>query len=268
MLKIAVPTDFSDNALNALDFAIELVNHTGGIIQLYHVYSVPSSTGSFISIEQLITEVAEKEMATLLRNARPKLKENVVIDYTLARGSVVPTICSNAESRNYDLIIMGTMGESGLKSKIFGSNASGIMNRTKLPVLAIPSEATFKPLDKIVVAIDDQPISDKSVMELLNTIQNTFKASLNLFHLEIDPAEDKGIHASVVEAFDQAHAETFKSNGNESIQEKIDDYAEASNADLLCMIRRKRGLWHEFLNPSITKKEVKQSSLPLLILHD
>jgi len=55
---------------------------------------------------------------------------------------------------------------------------------------------------------------------------------------------------------------------NRNINEMINSFAKKTNADLLCLIRRKRGLLHELLNPSVTKKEMISSEVPLLILHD
>ena len=268
MFKILVPTDFSANAENALNFAIEIVNRTGGYIQLYHAYTVPSSTGSFISVERYITKDAELELARLVKKIKPRLSSKVILDSKMANGSAIALVCNKAETDDYDLIVMGTQGASGLKGRLFGSNASGIMNRTKVPVLAIPSEVKYQPLDKIVFAVDDNPISDKQVVQMLQRLKKEFSARLFIFHLELPEPVDRGVHHTISNAFKESLFETAKYDSNQNMHKMIDDYAVKNNANLLCMIRRKRGVWHEFLNPSITKSEVGNSSLPLLILHD
>ena len=56
-------------------------------------------------------------------------------------------------------------------------------------------------------------------------------------------------------------------NGN-SLNESIDQFVEKENADLLCMIRRKRGFWENLFHNSQTSREALHSPIPLLILQE
>jgi len=268
MFKILLPTDFSSNAENALDFAIQIANRKGGYIQLYHVYNVPTSTGSFISVEKFIKEDCEKEMSKIIKRIEPLLNPSVIVDYTIISGSVISNVCNKAEKDNYNLIMMGTLGSSGLKGKLFGSNASGIMKKSKVPLIAIPKDAVYQPISKILLAVDDNPISDGEVLKPLKYIKDIFDASLTIFHLLMKPEEEKGIHPSVLNSIEYDSNESTTHSYDKTIHKTIEDYAQGKAANLLCLIKRDRGYWQEFLNPSVTKKELGKSTMPLMILHD
>ena len=71
MKKILVPTDFSENAKQALVYAIGVANQFDATIYVVHAYQVSSSTGGLISIERIVEEDREKELISLLREVKP-----------------------------------------------------------------------------------------------------------------------------------------------------------------------------------------------------
>lgn len=268
MIKILVPTDFSANAENAVNFAIAIANNKGGYIQLYHTYHVPSTTGSFLSVERFITKDAKEAMSKLVKKVESKIEPGVIVDYSIVNDTVVTAICNKAKKDNYDLIVMGTQGESGLKGKIFGSNTAAILNKTQVPLLAIPANADSQKMENIVLAVDDNVISSKEVVGILNYIKNSGDSKLSVFHLEKEAEKEKGIHSSVKQFVDYDTLETTKFENGQNVNEAIDEYTERSKTNLLCMIKRERSLWSVLLNPSATRSEVGHSSIPLLVLHD
>jgi nucleotide-binding universal stress UspA family protein len=267
MLKILVPTDFSDHANNALDYAVNIINQTGGRILLYNVYQVQSTTGSFVSIEKYISEDAEAEMQKILRRVEPQLKGTAIIDSKVTRGHTVSLICKVADKANYDLIVMGTQGKTGLKGVFIGSNTVGIMNGAETPVLAIPNGFKYRPMKKIVLAIDSEPISSKAVINSLQRIIKAFKPEVSVFHLETELV-DAGIDPSVDIYLENINYTTYQRVTKDGFHDSINHFVAEENADMLCMIRRKRGLLYEILHPSTTRKKVFDSPVPLLILHD
>ena len=64
--------------------------------------------------------------------------EQLTVDIQLYQGPIQYTILFAAKEHHVDLIVMGTLGDSGIKEKIFGSKTSGIIGKTNVPVLAVP----------------------------------------------------------------------------------------------------------------------------------
>jgi nucleotide-binding universal stress UspA family protein len=52
-------------------------------------------------------------------------------------ASIADTIVNYAESKNVDLIVMGTKGRTGIKRFLLGSVASGVVAHAKCSVLVV-----------------------------------------------------------------------------------------------------------------------------------
>ena len=70
MDKILFPTDFSNNALNALDYALEFANVFGSKLVMIHAVSVPSKAGTLHVLERKMEEDAEKELENWVARAK------------------------------------------------------------------------------------------------------------------------------------------------------------------------------------------------------
>jgi nucleotide-binding universal stress UspA family protein len=267
MNKLLVPTDFSDNARNALPYVIDIANLFGAEITLLHTYRVYSTTGMFISVESYLKEDAAREMLQLVRYIERRLENGASIETRIIRGDAVPIITKVAEKDAFDLIIMGTQGASGLKEIFLGSVTNGVSQQTQTPLLAIPSDFSYRPIEKIVWAIDEQGVSYAKVVAPLIKLAKKLDARLAVYHKDTGSA-DRGIDPTVeifLEGIDYSfHYELDTDNINESINAFVADY----RADLLCMIKRKLGLLEKIFHSSHTSKEVFDSPVPLLILHD
>ncbi|MCB0572781.1 MAG: universal stress protein [Phaeodactylibacter sp.] len=267
MKKILAPTDFSPNADNALAYAIDFANKCGGHITLLHTYRLYSSAAVFISVESLMEEDARRQMDALLQRLEPQLRGTASIEGKVVRGDAVPVITDMAEKGGYSLIIMGTQGASGLKEIFIGSTANGVMKHTSVPVLAIPNGFSFRPIKKVVFAIDAGGISHPGVTSVLVQIAKKCGARAYVFHQGLGERDD-GIDPSIDIYLDDIehsfHYELEADGINASINSFVADY----DADLLCMVRRQRGFLEEAFHVSATTREVFDSPVPLLVLHD
>lgn len=267
MKKILVPTDFSKNAYNALNFAIAFANEFGSEIALIHTFKLYSSTGMFISVESYMEEDARKDLAEMIRETVPQLKQGASIKHKLYRGDAAPVIASVADKEGYDLIIMGTQGASGLKEIFTGSTTNGVIKASKTPLLMIPEGFEYRPLKKAVFAIDQDEISDAAVVKPLLKIARTFQSKIHVFHQDTGE-RDAGIKARIKEFLDPAEATYHFSLDEEHITDSIDNFVADTEADLLCMIRRKRSFLENIFHQSVTTEEAFHSQVPLLVLHD
>ena len=69
MKNILVPTDFSENALNALLYAKELACSFDTKLTLLHTFNVPRRTDMLVSLEDIMRRDAESGMAAFLKKA-------------------------------------------------------------------------------------------------------------------------------------------------------------------------------------------------------
>jgi nucleotide-binding universal stress UspA family protein len=265
MKNILVPTDFSENARNALAYAIEIANQFGGNIHLLHTYSVPSRAGRFISVEQYILDDIRPEMENWKQWVRERLKNGDAVSSSILRDNVVHAVSRLAEKEEIDLIVMGTQGASGLKEVFIGSTTAAVMQEAGIPLLAIPCNREYRPIKTIVLAMDDQEISSRQVLAPLTSLASGVNARVLVYHLA-DTEEPVGIDPSVgVFLSGIEHTLHYEMNGKD-LKEGITSFVRDNNADLLCLIRRPQGFFERFFRSSITRMSVFSCQEPLLIL--
>jgi nucleotide-binding universal stress UspA family protein len=144
--RILFPTDFSEGALNALPYAIDLAKSYGAKLHLLHVvYDIATASGLYvphISVDELYKELdtsAQKELEKFGATAKKDIKD---VEYTVIRGVPYEEILKFAQEKNIDLIIIGTHGRKGLDRVLFGSTAERIVRNALCPVLTVRESKT------------------------------------------------------------------------------------------------------------------------------
>jgi len=267
MKKLLLPTDFSANAEQALAYGIEIANRFGSTLTLLHIYQVFSTSGSFPSVDNYMKEDAYRRLLPLLQKAEGQLKAGVRADSRVERGETAPLIAEVADKGDYDLILMGTQGASGLREIFLGSNTASVMKRSTVPVLAIPRTGDYRPFRNIVLAMDEGDISHAGVLLPLVRLAQRFGAHLRVYHQ--DSGENgKGLDSSIGLYLDGVEHSYHYELDKDNIVQSINAFVADSDADLLCMIRRRRGFLERIFHESATAREVFHSPVPVLVLHD
>ena len=140
MKKILVPTDFSPNAEKALNYAVQIAKKMNGELLLIH--SVKSD-----NYEQDIKN-AEAQLELIGKTITDS--EGVKINTMVYFGPTENSIRVATGENNVDMIIMGTLGNSAISEKLFGSITASIIGKTTVPLLAIPLLSDWKIPQKIL----------------------------------------------------------------------------------------------------------------------
>jgi nucleotide-binding universal stress UspA family protein len=271
MKKILIPVDFSENSRNAVEYTLSIFGQQSEKIQLtfLNAYKVYSSTGMFISVEKYMQKDAEEDMRMLMSYLEDKKPENIELEGKVVRGDVIPTLCHIAEEEDYDLIVMGTKGASGLKEVFLGSVASGVIKQAKNPVLVVPGDFEYKAPHKILFAVDGNAVTGAAVTQVLNDIAATFDSEILILHIiEKDEEETNTSVDPATDLFIQKGHSTYMQFPSDDINASINSSIHAQQADMLCMIRRNRSALEKLFHTSTTAKEVFDCPVPFLVLQD
>ena len=137
---ILVPTDFSEPAQKALDYAVELAEKLGAKVQVIHAFELPLV--GFPDGTVTITA----EMATRITVAAQKALDEVVEKYkgrsvelvtSLVQGDPREIVLETAKKLGADLIVMGTHGRRGIARALIGSVAESVVRTSSIPVLTL-----------------------------------------------------------------------------------------------------------------------------------
>ena len=139
--KVLVPTDFSEGASRALDYAAEIAAPLGAPLLLLHVYALPGVyTPDGVVPLPMPAQVdfdagLERGLSQLVERARSLGVAEV--QSRSVTGDAWREIVRAAKESGCDLIVMGTHGRSGLEHLILGSTAERVIRKAHCPVLAV-----------------------------------------------------------------------------------------------------------------------------------
>ncbi|MBC8755019.1 universal stress protein [Kordia sp. YSTF-M3] len=269
---IIYPTDFSDCAKNAMNYAIAMGKVLTCKIKIVHALEI----GSLASTEEnpmmlfdIITQLEEQAEKKL-----KKLKEEIETfgleaEYDIVQGRTL-FLKEYMEKLDPIMIVMGTIGKNGLENRIFGSFASQTIHNPTSIVLAIPQKAKFNNLAEIVFATDFHT-KDKTCIEFIKKIRKYYRSNLRVIHIS-EKFEDLEQER---EKISQLETEVTKVNSSqnihfeliygENVKNKLIALLESSKPDMLALITRKRNFIERFFSKSISKKMVNYSNVPILV---
>lgn len=269
MKTIIVPTDFSETAENALNYAIELAKMMDATVILLHTCEIPKLRNG--SKSPLLLEVEEKNGKVLqklehhIKSTEPPIKFELCVQ----SKSIVKRIIELTHEKGAELVVFGISENGVFEKSIVGSNTSKAISNLMTPVLMVPTNAKFKTPEKIVFASDYLALkNDLPLNALLNFI--TFFNS-NLFIVNVKKMDEKTSSKSVA-AFINVRKILRKVNYsihhtvNENVVDGINEFVKKVDAEIVAMIPRKHNFFYRLFNFSKTKKVAFYSHVPLLVL--
>lgn len=157
--KILVPTDFSEQAENALRVAADLAKKYGSEINLLHMLELPMAlvdgatggTKSDLPEAIFFMKLAHQKFEKMM--SAPFL-EGINVYETAEFDGAFDGIMDYAKKYEADLIVMGSHGSSGLQEFFVGSNTEKVVRNSEVPVLVIKNKHTDFNIRTFVYASD------------------------------------------------------------------------------------------------------------------
>jgi nucleotide-binding universal stress UspA family protein len=148
MKQILIATDGSPSALEAVEVGLELAKEQGADVTFVHVTPPEEVRGGRGGAHALTHQAEVDESETALKEAA-EAADAAGVSYALERfsGETVETIAALAETKNADLIVLGSRGRNPLASALLGSVSQGVLRNASRPVLVVkgakaPAETT------------------------------------------------------------------------------------------------------------------------------
>jgi nucleotide-binding universal stress UspA family protein len=290
--QILVPTDFSENAEHAVDYAIALAKECSAKLHLLHTPVVPAYLLMDLSYSpgpEAVTRILNDAQEALDRQS--KTIRNAGVDHysVIREGTVHEVVRDYANEHEVDLIILGTHGRSGVAKLMYGSVTERVLKTAHTPIIVVPPKGGRVP-SSIVVAYDFSPPS-KRAAEVARAIHGVCHGPLHLVHTYLDvwgEYTDRGavvgeaaerrreaLHLGLEEMLQKEAAELFSIDA-QSIQTHlvtgdpaagILHVARDVGATLICAgITGKSGI-ERILIGSVARRLLHESEVPLLFTH-
>lgn len=267
MKTYLVPTDFSQNAQHAADYAHAMALKSSAKIVLYHAYHLRDANDvvqSNADIDDMLSEETQSQL--FLERERLLKNGEVAIEIEYGFGPSVENICTTASKCNAEIIIMGTQGTSGAMDTFIGSITSNVIDNAKIPVLAIPEGFDFDDVTNVTFAWDKGNVSSVAIASL-KSFGESFDLPINVLHIS-----DKNVSAQDVGI--QTLLKDLGGNGEAIVENEsfvdlgFDLFSYAKIDTILCTYLRKHSFIYKLLGKSVTKGVVTKANTPVLVLKE
>jgi len=281
MNRILIPIDFSENAERALAAAKIIADKENTELLILHAYQ-PYIPDVSVMPGSVLPGIGSPDYSyigdDLEANFRHQLdgyvttimEEGYKAEAVWSVGGVQSAVEDAIKEYKPDLVVTGRTGTGGFLDKLIGSSATHIALHSPCPVLIIPPQAEPKRFNKVVYATQFE-YAENDILREVFILMNHLGSKLTLLKVNAnsqpDIQPDNQYLAEIKGEFIIGEEEVVYRNAD-SVLDGIEDYCDEVNADLLIMSTRERSFIEEFLiNPSVTKKLVVDTHVPLLIYH-
>jgi len=276
MKNILLLTDFSDNAQNAITYAMEFFK--GGLYNFFllNVHKVSKyTTGNLMaststdSVYDAIIKDPKIALSTMIKKFNTAYtNEDYSFEPICDYDPFISAVNQTVKLKNIDLIIIGSNGVTGAKEVVFGSNTINVIRNVDCPVLVIPQGYKFTALNSIVFATNMDEKFNRKPLNPLMYIISKFNSELNILTLEKDSESDFSKEKKVkMHDFFKGINHSFYSIENVATDIAIDSFVQIKQVDLTATIINKESFFKRLFSGSTTDEITYNSRVPLLIMH-
>ena len=278
MKRILVPTDFSKCADKAIDFAVQSAKIVPIEIILLHSFEVKDNMYSdYMGVNRefnvsMLNDAKEK-LAELKKNIEET--DGVVVDTFISTNSLYDAITKSVKEKKMDMVVMGTLGASGIKEKLWGSRTAAIIGRSDIPVMVIPIEYEWKKPQNILLATNRFE-KEPAILDYLFELAGLYMSRVQVA-VFTDEGDDKAItflnHEHKISEYeeyltDMYNEETLTSAHltGEDFETTLQNFIRENDIDILVMVTYQNTFWSRIFNPSKTKRMSYHTNIPLLAI--
>ena len=271
--KILLPTDFSDNAWNALVYAVKLFKDEFCTFYFLNATIIKVSTLSNISNKLLETmqEDAMKEL-NALKDLAETSDSNANHDFQIILSSkaIEVAIKTKVKELDIDLVIMGTKGATGAKEFFFGSNTIHVIKSLKTcPVLIVPEEYDFVSPTQLAFPTDFTRFYGMKELKPLMQFADLYDSKIRILHINTEE------ELNDIQDYNLMMLQNYLSNYDYSLHwmpkyakkvTEINDFIEELGVNILAMVKYKHSLIEKIIKESVIKKIGFHPIVPFLVI--
>lgn len=287
--SVIIPVDFSNYSMKACEFGFNFAQSIGADVVLLHVYFTPIYATSLpygdvfnyqLSDEENVRNILQKVHVDL--NAlSDKVKEKVAsgefpnVKYTCVLREGIPEeeILRYAKECHPKIIVMGTRGKNQKDIDLIGSVTAEVIERSRVPVLAIPENTSFKQFTEVrhIAFITNFDQRDLIAFDSLINSLRSFHFSVSLIHLaDVKDTWNEIKLAGIKEYFQKQYPNLeiqYNVVKNDDFLNSLEKYIETNDIDVIALTSYKRNIFSRLFNPGIARKMIFHSDTPLLVIY-
>lgn len=275
-LRIAIPTDFSQNAERAARFIIEFFREEECVFFLLHTY-----TPAFFRAEYLLHSPGQIGLGDfykerVLRKLKSFEKQLKAVCAEAQHQFYVHAAFNNldaelndmARKERLDLIVMGTQGATGAKEILFGTHAVQVLHKAEVPVLVVPAAARPDDVNCVLFPTDYAPDYSLLNFKALERILDRSSATVHVLHAysEADARPERKADKEKLSEVLQEYPQEWHEIGQKGVIAAIDEFAGKQEVHLLVMVRNRHTVLEQLLVTPVIDQIGFHTEIPFLVI--
>lgn len=278
MRTILIPTDFSETAMNAIRYAMELFKYEKSEFIVLNAFADEVYENTMEMDREFFEEYKDKMESATEQSLQKVVAEMLQIsgnpkhsyNYKALFESLVDGVNDLVDKHNADVVVMGTKGKSNREDVTFGSQTLQVIKYVKCPVIAVPVGYHGYPLENILFPTDYMLPFKRRELKLVSTLASRFASMVHFLHI----SEAKGLshrqkdnRAFVSCCFQENLVSHIKAPGND-ITQVINKTLTESSIDMLVMVNQRHSYLENILYRSTIEKIGLEIKIPFLVLQN
>ncbi|WP_411030510.1 universal stress protein [Spongiimicrobium sp. 3-5] len=276
MKRIILPTDFSDNAYNAIRYAMQLFKkqectfyllhaYTPAIYQSEYILHSPGQIGLGDLYQTNTTEQLEELQSRILKEFKnPKHHFVLRSAFNLLVDEIVDTI----KAEKIDLVLMGTQGATGAKEILLGTHTVHVIKKASCPVIAIPPNFKYEAPKEILFPTDYEiDYKEEQLKELLSIALNHI-SSIEVMHVSTgyELTKQQRKNKVTLDKLLSKVAHLFHDMPNQEVIDGINNFQLRTKVNFLAMIKNKHTFLERLFVEPVIKKIGFHVTIPFMVI--
>ncbi|PKV48285.1 nucleotide-binding universal stress UspA family protein [Aquimarina sp. MAR_2010_214] len=276
MKRILLPTDFSDNAFNAIKYALNLFRDEEATFYLLNTFTpVSYHTGYLIEnpAPYGMEDIAMINSKRDVEQTEEKIKEEFDNPkHSFVRLSTFNTLIGEikevVEKYNIDLIVMGTKGATGAKEVFIGTHTMYTIKKVNCPVIAVPSGFTFEEPKDVLFPTDYNLSVDNKYLPFVKEICDKYICRLNILNAYYGVALDSEQQKTKerLDEYFKDNAHIFHIAEGMDVLDAVEDFQKKYTINLLVMIHNKHSFFENLLFKPVINQIAYHTNIPFLVI--
>jgi len=278
MRKILVPIDFSENATNALEYAISLFKYDISEFFIMHAYQddiyaedLNVTRDTLSEVTNMVSDKSKTQLESILQHVK-KISPNPRHTYNILSSNniLVDETDKLVDKENIDVIVMGTRGFTNDRKIAFGSHTLQILKYVQCPVLVIPENCKYKKPKHILFTTNYLIPYKRRELKLLCEMASPYRALIDMLYITSSEALSmrQQDNQDFIKNTLSKNRLNFKTVNSKNIVNTITDYIIENKIDMLVMVNNRHTFLEDILIQSTIDKMSLFINIPFLVLQN
>ncbi len=276
MKRILLPTDFSENAYNAIRYAMHFFKQDHTTFYLLNTFTPVSYNVGYLvetpmpyGLEDVALMNSKREIEATEERIKKEFNNP---KHEFVRLSAFNTLIGEVkeviDKYNIDLLVMGTKGATGAKEVFIGTHTMYTIKKVKCPVMAVPSGFDYEEPKDILFPTDYNLSTNNPFLPFVKEICDKHVCRLNILNAYYGvPLNDKQEKVkNFLDEYFKGNAHVFHMAEGVDVLEAVEDFQKKYKINLLIMIHNKHSFFENLLFKPVINQIAYHTNIPFLVI--